>query len=97
MSGSSRAAFTPVQEARAAQLAADDRAYRRRRLRRLLWRILGCLGSAAAGVGLMGLGFHTRDSGWGEIAFWGGLLVGYGGIFATLLIAYQQAQEEGDP
>ena len=96
MSEPSRVVRAPSPEARAAQLAAEERDHRRRRLRRLLWRVLGCLGSAAAGAGLMGLALHTSDARWGEIAFWGGLLVGYGGIFLTLLISYQQAQEEGD-
>ena len=86
----------PGPEARAAQLAADERAYARRRLRRLLLRVLGCTTSAAAGLGLMGLGMHLRDPGWAEIAFLSGLLVGNGGIFLTLLVAYQQAADDGE-
>jgi hypothetical protein len=44
----------------------------------------------------MGWGLHLRDAGWAGIAFWGGLLVGNGGVLLTLLVAYLRAMEEGE-
>jgi hypothetical protein len=39
---------------------------------------------------------HTRDEQLGRVAFWGGLLVGNGGIFFTLLGALARRGGGGD-
>jgi hypothetical protein len=83
-------------EERAAELAAEDREYRRRRRRRWGWALTGCLGSAAVGVALLGYAFHTADAGWGQVAFWGGLPVGNLGWFVTLVLTYLEADANGD-
>jgi hypothetical protein len=81
---------------RAMQLEHDYRSWQRRR--RLWWVkvAFGTWGSAALGLALMGWGLHLRDAGWAGIAFWGGLLVGNGGVLLTLLVAYLRAMEEGE-
>lgn len=86
--------LTPEQ--RAAQLAEDERGFRRRRLARACWRALGFFGSCAAGWAFIALSFHTSDREWGEIYMLAGLLVGNVGIVATLLLAWLRAQRDGD-
>jgi len=81
---------------RTAQLADDERRYERRRRRRLVSSIVGCVGSCGAGLYLIGLGMHMTDPGVASIAFWGGLVVGNGGMFVTLLLAYLGAVDDGD-
>jgi hypothetical protein len=93
---SPRAARLPTPAERAAQLDAAHRAWSRRRRWRVLLQITGCLGSAIAGLFLIGLGVHVTDEGTGRIAFWSGLLVGNGGILATLLASYLHADRTGD-
>lgn len=82
--------------ARARRLADDERAYRRRVWRRRLAQLLGCVGSCAAGLYLLGLSFHLSHPGNARIAFWGGLLVGNLGMFVTLLLAHLDAKRRGD-
>ena len=53
-----------------------------------------CVAWCAAGLFLLGWSMHTPDEQLGRIAFWGGLLVGNGGIFAALLGAL--ARRGGD-
>ncbi len=87
-------ALTPVE--RAEQAAADERRYERRRRRRLGTTILGCVGSCAVGLYLIGLGMHLTDPGVARMAFLGGLTVGNGGLLATLLVGYLGAVEDGE-
>ena len=82
--------------ARAWRLAEDERHYRRRVWRRRLAQFLGCVGSCAAGLCLLGLSFHLTHLGNARIAFWSGLLVGNLGIFVTLLVAHLDAKRRGD-
>ena len=49
---------------------------------------LACLGWCAAGLFLIGWSLHTTDTHMGRVSFWGGLLVGNGGILYTLLATY---------
>lgn len=83
-------------EERAAELAAAARAYRRRWRRRWLRVLAGCAGSTAGAIALIGYALHTTDKGWGQIAFWGGLLLGNLGWFVTLVLTYLEAEADGD-
>jgi hypothetical protein len=83
-------------EERAAQLAADEREFRRRRRWRILWQALGFFGSCAAGLALVGHAFHTADRAWGEISLLLGILVGNGGIMVTLFLAWRRRERDGD-
>ena len=58
--------------------------------------LAGCLGSTATGGALIGFALHTADEGWGQVAFWGGLLVGNLGWFVTLVLTYLEADADGD-
>lgn len=86
--------LTPAQ--RATQLAVAHREFVRRQWRRWLARGAGVLSALGAGLMLMAWGFHTTDQGRGAIAFYGGLLVGNGGILLVLLVSYLNAVEAGD-
>jgi hypothetical protein len=57
---------------------------------------LECIGSCVLGLFLMGYALHTTDKGTGQIAFLGGLVVGYSGIVLSLASAYRRGVERGD-
>jgi hypothetical protein len=57
---------------------------------------LTCVGWSCAGLVVMGWGLHTTDRELGEIAWRGGMIVGYAGILVTLVRAYAKARERGD-
>ena len=84
----SRASRAPVPtpEERAAELARYEQLTNRDIRRAFLAAIGGCFVWAAAGLALMGWAFHTTNREYGEIAFLGGLLVGYTGIVVTLAL-----------
>ncbi len=44
----------------------------------------------------MGWGLHTNDPDLGQIAWKGGMVVGYAGILVTLIRAHSKAKERGD-
>lgn len=96
MSASLRIHRVPDPAERAAQLEADERSYRARVRSRFLARVLGCAGSSAAGIYLIGLSLHMTDQRLAWVAFWSGLLVGNCGIAVTLALAYLSAEEVGD-
>lgn len=55
-----------------------------------------CLFWCAAGLALIGLGFHLESSVWALPAFYAGVAVGNAGIILTLLAAYQRGEKRGD-
>lgn len=55
-----------------------------------------CLASALLGLACMAYALHTTDRGIGAIAWWGGLVVGYGGITIALASAYLRGERRGD-
>ena len=57
---------------------------------------LECLGSCALGLLCLGYGLHTTDPSVGAIAWWAGMLVGYGGITLSLSTAYLRGIRRGD-
>ncbi|HSQ30395.1 MAG TPA: hypothetical protein VLN49_11130 [Gemmatimonadaceae bacterium] len=69
-----------------------SRVYRRELLRVCL----ECLGSSFLGVFCMGFALHTNDAGYGAIAWWGGMVVGYSGIALSLISAYIRGDRRGD-
>ena len=90
-----RWAKVPTPSERAAELAEHDR-LTSRDIRRAFFRtIAGCLLSLVVGLGLMGFGLHTTDPGYGQIAFLGGLLLGYIGIAVSLALFYLNGERSG--
>ncbi len=69
---------------RAAQLRDESRQDQRWVRRRLSTYVLGCLGSCAIGLALMGAGMHSTDPHTGPQLFWLGLLLGDVGIFVSI-------------
>lgn len=57
---------------------------------------LMCVAWSVAGLVVMGWGLHTTDRALGEIAWRGGIVLGYAGILFTLVRAYSKAKERGD-
>jgi hypothetical protein len=57
---------------------------------------LMCVAWSAIGLAFMGWGLHTTDSELGQIAWKGGMVVGYAGILFTLIRAHAKAKERGD-
>lgn len=55
-----------------------------------------CLAWSAVGLAIMGWGLHTTDQHLGELAWRGGMIVGYAGILVTLVRWYLKAKERGD-
>jgi hypothetical protein len=57
---------------------------------------LTCVAWSVVGMAVMGWGLHTNDRELGEVAWRGGMIVGYAGILFTLVRAYSKAKERGD-
>jgi hypothetical protein len=57
---------------------------------------VGCVSWCIVGMVGLGLAMHTRDEKLGWIYFWGGMVVGYAGMFATLHSYYLSGVERGD-
>ncbi len=55
-----------------------------------------CLGWSFAGCFLLLLSFHMTVRAVAEIPFWGGMMIGYGGIWYSLITAYNRGSERGD-
>lgn len=49
-----------------------------------------------AGLGCIGLAFHTFDIRLGRVYWWLGFVVWIGGVSAATLSAYRRGQERGD-
>jgi hypothetical protein len=57
---------------------------------------LTCVAWSAIGLVVMAFGLHTNDPELGQMAWKGGMVVGYSGILFTLIRAYAKAKERGD-
>lgn len=57
---------------------------------------LTCIVWSVVGLVVMGWGLHTTDRDLGEVAWRGGMVVGYAGILFTLVRWYLKAKERGD-
>jgi hypothetical protein len=57
---------------------------------------LACVAWSALGLALMAWGLHTSDPELGQVAWKGGIVVGYAGILFTLIRAHATAKDRGD-
>ena len=57
---------------------------------------LMCVVWSAVGLVIMGWGLHTTDPELGQVAWKGGVIVGYTGILLTVVRWYLKARERGD-
>lgn len=57
---------------------------------------LTCVAWSCVGLVCMAWGLHTTDHEMGDIAWRGGMILGYAGIAFTLARAYTKARERGD-
>ena len=57
---------------------------------------LECIGSCCLGLVIMAFGFHVDDLELGKVFYYGGMVVGYGGITIALWGAYRRGEERGD-
>lgn len=84
---------------------AAGRQFDRERLLFMVLTVVYCWVWTIAGLALIGMSFHVHATiGWIELPrqmaiakayFWGGVLVGTGGAFATLVYRWRQAMERG--
>ena len=85
----------PSPEERAAEIERDERLVRRE-IHSAGLRTLGAVGlSLGLGLTLMAIGLHTTDPGFGQIAFLGGLIVGYTGIVFSFARYYLRGEDQG--
>jgi hypothetical protein len=85
----------PTPDERRLELEALERELRREMRWVYARAILGCLLSMAVGLVSIAWAVHATDERYATIAFWGGMLVGNGGILVTLVVTYHRAMEEG--
>ena len=57
---------------------------------------LMCIAWSCAGLVCMGWGLHTTDPELGQIAWKGGMVVGYAGILFTVVRWHAKARKRGD-
>jgi hypothetical protein len=57
---------------------------------------LMCVAWSAVALVIMGWGLHTTDPDLGQVAWKGGVVVGYTGILLTVVRWYLKARERGD-
>jgi hypothetical protein len=57
---------------------------------------LMCVAWSAVGLVIMGWGLHTTDPELGQVAWKGGVIVGYTGILLTVVRWYLKARDRGD-
>ncbi len=79
-----------------AERLAAERAADRDRRRAFVYAALGCAGSCAVGMVVMGFAFWVNDRQLGLIFLWASLVVGYGGMTFSLAYAYRKGEERGD-
>ena len=75
---------------------AAEREARRTTLRALLGASLQCIGFCALGLFIMFFAFHVHDLFIGRAFLYGGMAVGYAGLFYTVISAYKRGVERGD-
>lgn len=85
----------PPRELAARYAAQAHNAERDKRRAFLLGAVL-CLAWATLGVLCIMWSVHSRHEVWREVAFWGGLGIGNGGVIFTLLYIYKRGEERGD-
>lgn len=85
----------PTLEERAAELARDERLTTGDIRRAFALAVGACFFWLAGGLALMGWAFHTTDRGYGQIAFLGGLIIGYAGMTITLARYYLKGEQSG--
>jgi len=57
---------------------------------------LACMAWSCAGLVCMAWGLHTTDPDLGQVAFKGGMVLGYAGILFTLVRWHLKAKQRGD-
>ena len=57
---------------------------------------LMCVAWSCAGLVCMGWGLHTTDPELGDVAWKGGMVLGYSGILFTIVRWYSKARKRGD-
>ncbi|HVT39343.1 MAG TPA: hypothetical protein VHE78_09880 [Gemmatimonadaceae bacterium] len=89
-------AFIPSREERARdRLEAEQLATRD--ARRALFRVAAeCWFWCLLGLACLAWSLHTGDQKSGWVAFWGGLVIGNGGLLFALTRHYNKAKERGD-
>jgi hypothetical protein len=73
-----------------------EREAERARRRELTRAALLCVGWMLLGLYFLAWSMHTDSYDYGRIAFYGGLIVGNGGIVYTLLETYRRLEKRGD-
>jgi hypothetical protein len=86
----------PTPHERAEEIARFERQADRDRFRDYLRTSVECMAWSFSGLVCIGWSFHTTDMGWGQITFYGGLVIGNGGILVSLYCANQRALARGD-
>ncbi len=76
-----------VKRAAEAERAQRDRSWA------LVRAALACVGWCALGLFCLMWSAHTTDVGYGRIAFYGGLVIGNGGILFTLITTFARREE----
>jgi hypothetical protein len=76
--------------------AAEHQEAKRDTRRDIFTTALACVGWAGLGLLCLMLSFAVDELLLGRIAYWGGLLVGNGGVLFTLLAAYRRGEKRGD-
>lgn len=84
-----------LEEMRRAREVAELEADRIRRLDMIRTGAL-CVMWMLVGLYLIGWSFHTTDQLYARPAFYGGVIVGNGGIIFSLLRAYRRGEQRGD-
>jgi hypothetical protein len=72
------------------QMAARDS------FRATVWTALMCVVWSCVGLVVMAWGLHTTDPELGQLAWRGGVIIGYTGILLTVVRWYLKAKERGD-
>ncbi|MEA3247533.1 MAG: hypothetical protein U9Q74_15375 [Gemmatimonadota bacterium] len=86
----------PTKEERAAELLRAERVAWRDRLKDAIRTGLECFAWCAVGLFLVGYAVHVTDEKTGQVAFYGGLVIGNSGIVASLYFAFLRARDRGD-
>jgi hypothetical protein len=85
-----------LREEMSARRAQENERAGRDKARALIWTAVRCVAWSAAGLFCLMWSAHTTDVKLGWIAFWGGLLIGNGGVLWTLIRAYLRGEHRGD-
>lgn len=65
-------------------------------MRATIWAAVTCVLWMCAGLVVMGWGLHTTDPELGQIAWKGGMILGYAGILFTVVRWHLKAKQRGD-